>query len=272
MRPIFSPKGDPSKQQKVASFSREIRSTFLIFLVFLMVTSLNVLASENRGDLSISDEDSQKGAGQALLEQNLLDPKGEFWIPRRGPRLEVSFFGGAESSFADITGLENLPQPTGTSWTVAGNFYPVDRLALSLHLKGFFGLDAPAAGTSAATVVSMLTGVRWDLVSENRFSVLVDVFSGPALFAFAEIVDVIGELSPATWALGAEVGAAITFRYSLGPFTGEFRVLSGFRAGSASDIGRPRGEIGPFSAIYAGADLGITWSFLDNLKLRGRRK
>jgi len=249
-----------------------MRWALLRALVVCMVCTTTSWAWADDGDaadpLLAGTDGEQKGAGQLFLEENLLDPKGEFWVPRRGPRLEASFFLGAESSFGDISGLDDIPQPTGISWTAAGRYYPVSRLALSLNLKGFFGLDAPAAGTSAATVVSGLTGVRWDLITENRFSVLVDVYSGPALFAYADVTDVLKDVL-ASWALGAEFGAAVTFRYTLGPFTGELRALTGIRSGAARDIGRPTTDVGPFSAVYAGADVGVTWSFLDGLHPRG---
>ena len=35
----------------------------------------------------------------------------------------------------------------------------------------------------------------------------------------------------------------------------------GGRIGTANEIGRPSFEVGPFSALYIGADVGVTWSF-----------
>lgn len=140
---------------------------------------------------------------------------------------------------------------------VVGRHYPIQDAAIALGVKSYFGVDRPAAGTTAASVLVPFAGVRWVLVRENRFSLMADVQSGPAFFVFA---DLFTAPSP-TWALGGEGSIAFPLRYSIGDFTAELRPFVGGRVGSAAEVGRPRFEVGPFSALYAGADLGLTWSF-----------
>ncbi len=228
----------------------------LLSVVIGGLTSLPVGAQTTES----TEAGTQDAARPAVQKENLLDPSGDFWAPRRGPHTELSVHLGPEGSLADFGGLDKRPQPSGLSLTVSGRYYPVGRLAISAQVRNFFGFDGFAAGTGAQTVISPLIGVRWDLVREGRFSLLVDVYSGPAFFAFADIVGALESLD-ARWALGAEFGAALPLRYSLGPFTFELRPTAGLRAGSASDIGRPTGDVGPFTAMYAGIDVGVTWSF-----------
>lgn len=190
----------------------------------------------------------------AFFEGAWLDPPGEFWEPRRGARWEVGAFVGSEAPFLDL-GLDDLPDFGGVSVTLLGRYYPVDRLGTIFGVRSYLGLDgAPAPGTGATTVVSGLAGARYDLVRENRFSLLWDVYSGPALFVVSDLAD------EATTALGIEAGTALSLRYTLGPWTGEARGVVGGRAG-ASATPFPEGEEGgPFSLLYAGGELGLTWS------------
>lgn len=211
--------------------------------------------------LRADDEGSLRG----LLSGKWLDPKGPFWAPRQGPRTELTLLLGGEAALGELGSLERIPTVGGTTLTVMGRYYPTDRLAIVLGGKGYFGLDRPAAGTTAATVVGPFTGVRWELVRENRFSLQADVQSGPAFFVFADIFDALD----ATWAVGGEGCVAASLRYSVGPFTGELRPFVGGRVGTAAEIGRPRFEVGPFSALYAGVDLGLTWSFLSGQRREG---
>lgn len=203
---------------------------------------------------------SSEGSGvsfRSIITGEWLDPTGQFWRPRRGDRTEVSVLIGGEGALGELGSLERIPSVGGTTLTVSGHYYPVDRLAISVGAKSYLGLDRPAPGTTASTVLAPFAGVRWDLVRENRFSLLADLQSGPAFFAFADILDALD----ATWAVGGEATLAFPFRYSLGPWTAELRPFFGGRVGTAADIGRPRFDVGPFSALYAGADLGLTWTF-----------
>lgn len=183
-----------------------------------------------------------------------LDPEGAFWEPRRGARWEVGAYLGTEAPFLDL-GLDKLPDFGGMSITVLGRYYPVDRLGTIFGVHAYLGLDGvPAPGTSATTIVSGLFGSRYDLVRENRFSLLWDVFSGPAVFVVSNFLE-----APTT-ALGIEAGTAFALRYTLGPFTAEARGAIGGRAG-ASATPFQDAEQGPFSLLYAGAELGATWTF-----------
>ncbi len=186
-----------------------------------------------------------------------IDPPGPFWAPRRGARTELSLFFGGEAALGELGSLDHIPSIGGATVTGVIRYYPVDRLAIALGTKGYLGVAEPAAGTTAETVLAPFAGVRWDLVRENRFSLLADVNSGPALFLFA---DLLGAPS-AAWALGGEAQAAATLRYSLGPWTIELRALVGGRVGEAQQIGRQSFDVGPFSALYVGVDTGVTWSF-----------
>lgn len=186
-----------------------------------------------------------------------IDPPGAFWVPRRGARTELSLFLGGEAALGELGALDQIPSIGGSTLTGVARYYPVDRLAITIGTKGYLGVAKPAAGTTAETVFSPFAGVRWDLVRENRFSLLADVNSGPALFLFADVLGALG----AAWAVGGEAQAAATLRYSLGPWTAELRAFVGGRVGEAQEIGRPGFDVGPFSALYAGVDTGITWSF-----------
>jgi hypothetical protein len=205
-------------------------------------------------------EEPPADALSALLSGAWLDPPGAFWRPRRGARTEVSAFLGGEAGLGELGTLDRIPSIGGTTVSGMARYYPVDRLAIQIGSRGYLGVAEPAAGTTAQTVIAPFAGVRWDLVRENRFSLLTDIASGPAVFLFADLLGAFG----AAWALGAEATAAVTFRYSLGPITGELRTFVGGRVGQAQQIGRPSFAVGPFSALYAGSDLGVTWSFGDD--------
>jgi hypothetical protein len=197
-----------------------------------------------------------------------LDPAGEAFAPRRGKRTELSAFFGGEAALGELGSLDRIPSLGGTTLTAVGRFYAVDRLGVGLGTKGYLGLAQPAAGTAAQTVLTPFALVRWDLVRENRFSLLADVSSGPAFFLFTDLFGALGS----AWAVGAEGTAALAFRYTVGPVTGELRTLVGGRAGSAQEVGRSGAEVGPFSALYAGVDFGVTWSFWDEKRQPGRKR
>lgn len=234
----------------------------LAFLLTALLVAPAVRA-EDDGDVPADDgptpDESVDETLRYVLTGQWLDPEGEFWAPRRGARTEISVLLGGEGSLGELGTLDRIPSIGGATVTVFARYYPVDRLAINLSIKGYLGVAEPAAGTAAETVVSPSAGVRWDLVREGRFSLLVDVQSGPAVFLFA---DVIGALGGAAWAIGGESQLGLSFRYSLGPWTAELRPFAGGRVGTANEIGRPTFQVGPFSALYLGADLGMTWSFL----------
>lgn len=193
-----------------------------------------------------------------MLAGTWLDPQDPEWAPRRGERWEASLLVGGEGAFEALQS-NALPTIGGVVVNALGRYYPVDRLAIVFGGRGYGGLDGvPAAGTTAATVVSAVTGVRWDLVRENRFSLLWDLYSGPSLYLFA---DVAGLTDTTALAIGGEMGTALAFRYSIGPFTGEARGLIGGRAGATTNPFQRAYAAGPFSAVYAGVDVGGTWSF-----------
>lgn len=212
----------------------------------------------------------------AFLDGNWLDPPGEFWAVRRGGRFELSFFLGGEAAAGKIQpgDISVITDFGGVVLMPVARWYPVDQVAMVGGVRSFLGLGEFAAGTGAQTVLTPFFGVRYDLVKEGRLSFLIDVYSGPAAFVFAGLTDaettadLFDRVLP-LWALGAEIGGGIVGRYSLGPTTFELRGVAGGRAGSASDVARPSGEVGPFSAFYAGIDLGITWSFLADGKIMG---
>jgi hypothetical protein len=204
----------------------------------------------------------------SFLNGNFLDPQGEFWRPRRGARMELGLFLGGEAGLAGVTPSTDVRIPSfgGVALSPVMRFYPVDQVALVVGGKNYFGIEQPAAGTGATTVFTPFFGVRYDLVNEARFSLLTDVMSGPTFFVFADPTDPEDRENPfaVQWALGAEVSGGLTGRYTLGPITFELRGVVGGRAGSAQDIGRPEGDVGPFSALFAGLDLGVTWSFFSD--------
>lgn len=211
----------------------------------------------------------------SFLDGNWLDPPGEFWAVRRGARFELSFFLGGEAAAGKIQpgDISVITDFGGVVLMPTARWYPVDQVAMMAGVRGFLGLGQErAAGTSAQTVLTPFFGVRYDLVKEGRLSFLIDVYSGPAAFVFANLTDaettagLLDRVIP-QWALGAEIGGGLVGRYTLGPTTFELRGTVGGRAGSASDIARPSGEVGPFSAFYAGVDLGITGSFFADGKV-----
>lgn len=185
-----------------------------------------------------------------------LDPPGEKWRPRSGQRSELTLLLGGEAALGELGDLERIPTLGGMTLQVIGRHYPIQDVAIALGFKSYLGVDRPAAGTTAASVFAPFAGARWVLVRENRFTWMADVQSGPAFFVFA---DLFTAPSP-TWALGGEGSIAFPLRYSIGDFTAELRPFLGGRVGSAAEVGRPRFEVGPFSALYAGADIGLTWS------------
>lgn len=193
-----------------------------------------------------------------------LDPNDPAWAPRRGERFELSFFFGGEGAFSALS-TDKLPTIGGVVVDMLARYYPVDRLAVVVGGRGYAGLDGvPATGTTASSVVSLITGIRYDLVRENRFSLLWDLYSGPSLYVFSGLpTSLLGDddtsITSAT-ALGGELGTALAMRYSIGPFTGEVRGLVGGRAGASSTPFQRAYDAGPFSAVYAGLDLGVTWS------------
>jgi len=200
-----------------------------------------------------------------ILTGAWLDPKDPHWQPRRGQRFEIGLRLGGEGSFSALA-ADSLPTIGGVVFDGVVRYYPVDRLAVIVGTRAYFGLDGvPASGTTASTVVSGITGVRYDLVREKRFSLLWDLYSGPSVYVFADLDKVANDIfvTGSELSVGGEMGTALAMRYSLGPFTGELRGVVGGRAGaSASPFSRPGadGGSGPFSALYAGADLGVTWS------------
>lgn len=247
-------------RQPVICYAAGVRVALL--LCWVLVTSLAMPARavdrEEIGEATDSVIDD-------ILTGAWLDPQDPYWTPRRGQRLELAVRLGGEASFAALA-PDRLPAIGGVVVDGVVRYYPVDRLAVIIGVRSYFGVDGiPAAGTTASTVVSGITGVRYDLVREKRFSLLWDLYSGPSLFAVGELDRVADNLivAASNLSVGGEMGTALAMRYSLGPFTGELRGLVGGRAGaSASPFSRPgdAGGSGPFSALYAGADLGVTWS------------
>jgi hypothetical protein len=194
-----------------------------------------------------------------LFAGRWLDPSEPYWSPRRGKRFEISLLLGGEAAFEAVS-TDKLPSLGGGVLNWVGRYYPVDRLAVVFGGRTYLGLDGvPATGTTAASVVSLITGIRYDLVREGRFSLMCDLFSGPSLYAFADLPENLA-LGDLVGAAGGEMGAGLALRYSVGPFTGEARGVVGARAGAAANpFG---GTAGPFSAVYAGVELGGTWSRL----------
>ena len=202
-----------------------------------------------------------------LLSGAWLDPKDPFWAPRRGERLELAAYLGGEGAFTGFA-ADRLPTIGGMNVNGVIRYYPVDRLAVVFGGRAYLGLDdVPAPGTTAATVFTGTTGVRYDLVRENRFSLLWDLYSGPSVYLFSDLAtaadDALTTKEP-KYSVGGEMGTALALRYSLGPFTGELRGLLGGRAGSAVSAFRRDDDggatTGPFSSLYSGLDLGATWS------------
>jgi hypothetical protein len=200
-----------------------------------------------------------------------LDPHDPFWQPRRGERVELFAAMGGEGSFRGVA-PDQLPTLGGVVVNGGLRYYPrarradlpdPDRLALTLAVRAYLGLNGvPATGTTASTVISGITGVRYDLVRENRFSLLWDLYSGPSLFVFADLVESGLSSAGATYSIGGEMGTALAMRYSLGPIAAEVRGFLGGRAGASTGTVTTTvvEEGSPFSALYAGLDLGLTWS------------
>lgn len=187
-----------------------------------------------------------------------LDPQDPYWTPRRGARFEVSAFVGGEGAFAALA-PDRLPTVGGINFQSVARYYPVDRLAVVVGGRSYFGLDGvPATGTTASSVFSLVTGVRYDLVRENRFSLLWDLYSGPSVYVFTDLSST--KIEDASFAIGGEMGSGLALRYTLGPFTGELRGLAGGRAGATSNPFQRASDSGPFSSLYVGVDSGISWS------------
>jgi hypothetical protein len=192
-----------------------------------------------------------------LVTFQFLDPDDEFWLPRRGARFELSGFVGGEAAIVGLS-TDRIPTLGGTTVTVVAAYYPTDNLSIVIGTRSYLGLDGiPATGTTASAVISPITGVRYDLVREGRFSLLWDLYSGPSVFIFAALDD--DPTSLATAGFGGELGSALALRYSLGPMTGELRFLAGGRAGATS-IANTLSPSGIFSSAFVGAELGVTWS------------
>lgn len=194
-----------------------------------------------------------------LFAGTWLDPEAPYWAPRRGQRLEVGVNLGGEGAFSGLS-PDKLPSIGGLVLNAVVRYYPVDRLAIVVGGRTYLGVDGvPATGTTASSVASLITGIRYDLVRENRFSLLWDLYSGPSLYVFADLPEL--DAAVADVAVGGEMGTGLAMRYSVGPITGEARGLVGGRAGASSSPFQRAGDAGPFSSAYAGFDLGLTWSF-----------
>lgn len=219
-------------------------------------TAASVDADESNADETLFDD---------FVNGNWLDPKGAWWAPRRGARTELAFSIGGEAGLGEISPNEGFfPTVGGLVFNPVARYYPVDQVAILAGTRMYVGLSAPAAGTTAATVITPYFGVRYELVGERRFSLLADVISGPTAFVFADLTDAVRDVEApldAAWAIGAEAAVALAARYTLGPFTLEGRILTGGRGGSARAVGGNAGDVGPFSALYLGLDMGVTWSF-----------
>jgi hypothetical protein len=194
----------------------------------------------------------------ASVRDTWLDPKDPLLAPRSGARLELAPYLGVEGSFSGFQ-PNKLPTIGGASLTIVGRYYPVDRLAVTFGARTYFGLDGiPASGTTTTSVMSTLAGIRYDLVRERRFSLVCDLYSGPSMFAIADIIDLSSTTRLVT-AIGIEMGGALVVRYSFGPAVFEVRGLAGGRVGrpgvnpNASDV-----SSSPFSAVYIGGDVGVS--------------
>lgn len=234
-----------------------VRTSLLLLVVVLGVGAAPARAAGEAAGSAPPADDVETVVKHALAG-TWLDPQEPEWAPRRGRRWEASLLLGGEGAFEALQSGA-LPTIGGVVVNALGRYYPVDRLAIVFGLRGYGGLDnVPAAGTTASTVVSAVTGVRYDLVRENRFSLLWDLYSGPSLYVFADVA----ELTDTTaLAIGGEMGTALAFRYSIGPFTAEARGLVGGRAGATTNPFQRAYGAGPFSSVYAGVDVGGTWSF-----------
>ena len=232
----------------------------LVVMVVVLAPSLAARAVE-RDDIG----DAADSVINDLLTGAWLDPKAPFWEPRRGERFELAAYLGGEGALASFS-ADRLPTIGGVNVDTVIRYYPVDRLAVVLGGRAYLGLDdVPAPGTTASTVFTLLTGVRYDLVRENRFSLLWDVYSGPSLYLFSDLTSANAAAlttEEPVYSLGGEMGSALALRYSLGPFTGELRGLFGGRAGGSINTFKSNDAAtsGPFSSLYGGVDIGATWS------------
>lgn len=229
-------------------------------MLAVVVITLLAAQSPTADDVDITDDDpAHAGDADSLVDDlfagRWLDPTDPYWAPRRGERFELSLLVGGEAAFSAVS-TDKLPSVGGMVLNSLGRYYPVDRLAVVFGWRTYVGLDGvPATGTTASSVVSLITGIRYDLVRENRFSLLWDLYSGPSLYVFAALPTT--DFAIDTTAVGGEMGTGLALRYSVGPVTGEARGLVGGRAGAASN---PIAGAGPFSAVYTGVDVGFTWS------------
>ncbi len=239
-------------------------------LLLIRAAAMTSLCSASAGAVEVVETTDSVVDG-VLAQTSWLDPQDPFWRPRRGERWEVAAYLGGEGSFTALA-PDKLPTIGGVVVDGILRYYPdghpsdpkdePDRLAVTGGFRAYLGLDGvPASGTTASTVVTLMTGVRYDLVRENRFSLLWDLYSGPSAYVFADLntVDGFSTTTP-TFSIGGEMGTALALRYSLGPLTGELRGLVGGRAGAAANSSAGTAASGPFSSLYAGADLGFTWS------------
>jgi hypothetical protein len=237
------------------------------FVAAAFVVACTVVAAPARALEREAVGDAADDVIDDLLSGAWLDPDDPFWDPRRGERLELALYSGGEGAFTGFA-ADRLPTLGGLNVNGVIRYYPVDRLAVVLGGRAYLGLDdVPAPGTTASSVFTATTGVRYDLVRENRFSLLWDLYSGPSVYLFSDLVTAADDALTAKepkYSVGGEMGTALALRYSLGPFTGELRGLVGGRAGSAVSAFRRDDDgaatTGPFSALYSGIDLGATWS------------
>lgn len=237
--------------------ARWLSPIVLVALAALVAAAPRAVAQPAAGAEQAQGMDLESLARDALAG-TWLDPQEPEWDPRRGERWELGVLIGGEGAFEALQS-GSLPSVGGVVLNLLGRYYPVDRLAVVLGTRGYAGLDGvPAAGTTASTVLSAITGVRYDLVREGRFSLLWDLYSGPSLYVFADVEELTNTTEVA---IGGEMGTALAFRYSVGPFTGEARGLVGGRAGATANPFQRANDAGPFSAVYAGVDVGGTWSF-----------
>lgn len=226
-----------------------------LLVVFALATSVR---AESDAPVSPAPELTFESLVRDALAGTWLDPQDPEWDPRRGERWELGVLLGGEGAFEALQSNQ-LPTVGGVVLNVLGRYYPVDRLAVVFGTRGYGGLDGvPAAGTTASTVLTAISGVRYDLVREGRFSLLWDLYSGPSLYVFADLAE---WTDTTAVAIGGEMGTALAFRYSVGPMTGEARGLIGGRAGATANPFQRAYDAGPFSAVYAGVDVGGTWSF-----------
>jgi Fe-S-cluster containining protein len=191
-----------------------------------------------------------------------LDPQAAYWAPRRGERYELSVYLGGEGALQGIA-PDRLPTLGGSTFSTVFRYYPVDDVAVVVGGRGYFGVDgAFAPGTTTSRVLTLMTGVRTDLVRENRFSLLFDFQSGPTVLSFADALSL--QPKQLGGAFGAELNASLAMRYTLGPFTSELRALVGGRIAATQRLddapANSRIESGPFSFAFAGLELGMTWS------------